>query len=202
MRTSGGCTLHDLAHQTSLSPSALRQQLTILERDGLIRKGLVRGRTGRPPIVYQLSPEPGPEVPQNYVTLLLTLLRAVREQGQDQVRRTVETVAASLAAEHQDIARIPDVEARIKAASAILFETSELENVTRTGRGYEVSLHICRLASVAREFPEICDITRRLLGALVGAEVEQRESILRGDPRCSFVLTTPVGHGPIMSGAA
>lgn len=55
LRETGGCTLHDLVRQTGLSPSALRQQLLLLERDGLIRRALVRGRAGRPPIVYQLT---------------------------------------------------------------------------------------------------------------------------------------------------
>lgn len=193
MRTSGGCTLYDLARQTSLSPSALRQQLTLLERDRLIQKGQVRGRTGRPPILYQLMPTAEPVAHQSFMTLLSTVLRAVEEQGPEQLRRTVEAVASRLAAEHGEIRQIPDVEARIKAALAILFDASELGKVKRVGPAYEVALHGCRLAPVAREFGELCEITRRLLGSLVGAEVEQRESILWGDPRCSFVLKMQPG---------
>ena len=49
----GGCTLEQLVRRTGLSRSALRQQLVLLERDGLVHRALIRGRTGRPPIFYQ-----------------------------------------------------------------------------------------------------------------------------------------------------
>lgn len=107
------------------------------------------------------------------------------------MKRTVDAVAARLAAEHQDVARIPDAAARIKAALGVLFDSSEPGEVRRTDDGYEVSLYACRLAAIARDFREICDITRGLLASLIGAEVVQRESILWGNPRCSFVLTMP-----------
>lgn len=176
---------------TGLSPSTLRQHLALLERDGFVHRGVARGRAGRPPIVYATTPRAQPPATETYVTLLSSLLRAVTAQGPDQMKRTVDAVAARLAAEHQDVARIPDAAARIRAALGVLFDSSEPGEVRRTDDGYEVSLYACRLAAIARDFREICDITRGLLASLVGADVVQRESILWGDPRCSFVLTIP-----------
>lgn len=190
LRQRGGATLNDLQRATGLSRSALRQHLTVLERDGLIQEQLVRGKTGRPPIVYQLAPA-GRGSPQGYATLLAAVLRAAGDQGQEQLNRIVDAVATQIAAQHQDIARIPEAEGRIRATLAVLLEDAGAGEVRGIGSDYQVILHVCPLAPMATEFNEICDITRRLLCWLVGAEVEQRESIVRGDSRCSFLLKIP-----------
>ena len=192
LREGGGATLNDLQRATGLSRSALRQHLTILERDGLIQEQLVRGRTGRPPIVYQLTPV-GRGSPESYVAMLAAVFRAVGEQGQEQLNRIVEVVAARIAAQHKDVAQIPDPEARIRAALTVLFEDVEAAEVRGRGADYEVILHTCPLVHQTKELSGLCDITRRLLAMLVGAEVEQRESIMRGDSRCSFLLKAPRG---------
>lgn len=188
LRRSGGATLHDLQRRTGLSRSALRQHLTLLERDGLIRERLARGRTGRPPIVYEPAPaaERGPS--ESYATVLGAVFRAVGEQGEEQIRRVVEATADEIADRHREIAAIPDIEARIAAALAALLEDPQAAEIRRVGRGYEIILHDCPFLTLAGEFNEVCDITRELLIRLVGARVEQREWLVRGDPRCSFVL--------------
>lgn len=187
LRRARGCTIRDLIQATRLSPSALRQQLTLLERDGLIHKTLVRGRSGRPPMLYRTGPGDA-GTPRSYAALLTALLHAVGAQDAVQLRRTAETAAARIAAEHPEIVRIADVEDRIRAALDVLFDAAGPADLTRRGQAYEVTLHDCALAPMAAESPLLCAITRRLLATLVGAEVEQRESIARGDPRCSFVL--------------
>jgi predicted ArsR family transcriptional regulator len=56
IREAGGCTVGVLRQQTGLSNSALRQHLALMEREGLVRRGLLRGRAGRPPFVYSCVP--------------------------------------------------------------------------------------------------------------------------------------------------
>ncbi len=184
----GGATLSDLQRATGLSRSALRQHLTVLERDGLIHERLVRGRTGRPPIVYEPAPAAGRGSAESYLTLLAAIFRAVGREGRGRLGRIAAAVAADIASQHQDVPAIPDTEARIRAALRVLLDDAAAGETRRLGPDYEVILHTCPLAPIAREFTQLCDITRNLLATLVGAEVEQRESIVRGDPRCSFLL--------------
>ncbi|MDQ7843969.1 MAG: ArsR family transcriptional regulator [Armatimonadota bacterium] len=195
LTASGPSTLKDLVAATGLSPSALRQHLMLLERDGLISRQVIRGRPGRPPIVYAATPQrppvPEPPTPETYATLLASLLRGIRTQGPDQMRRTIQAAAERLAAEHPEVAQIPDPEVRIRAALGVLFDALPPAELRRMNGGYEVSLGGCRLADLARDFREICAIARGLLALLVGTEVVQRESVLRGDPRCVFVLAAP-----------
>jgi len=184
-------TLTDLRRETGLSPTALRQQLTLLERDGLVQRALVRGRPGRPPIVYQPTPAARATSEGNVATLLSAVFRTLEEQASDRFGQMLEDVADRLAAEHQHIARIPSVEARIRAALAVLFDVSAGAEVVGSGWEYEVIIHRCPLLPAAREFRSLCAVTRRLLGTLVSADVTQLESIAQGGPRCRFRLTLP-----------
>jgi len=189
-------TLTDLRRETGLSPTALRQQLVLLERDGLVRRALVRGRPGqpgRPPIVYQPTAAVPPASEGNVAALLSAVFRTVEEQASDRFGQMLEDVAGRLAAEHRHIARIPSVEARIRAALAVLFDVFAGAEVDGSGREYEVIIRHCPLRPAAQEFPGLCAVTRRLLGTLVGADVTQQESIVEGDPYCRFRLTLPGG---------
>lgn len=195
LRRSGGCTLRDLVQATALSPSALRQQLTLLERDGLIHKTLVRGRSGRPPMLYQIGPG-DMNTPRSYAALLTALLHAIGTQDARQLQRTAQRAAARIAAEHPENVRIADIEDRIRTALDILFDAAGTADLRRRGEAYEITVPACAVAPLAVESPVLCAIARRLLASLVGAEVDQRESILWGDSRCVFVLTMPRHHPP------
>lgn len=183
-----GATLADLRREMGLSSTALRQQLIVLERDGLVRRALVRGRPGRPAIVYQPASPSGQGPEASFATLLSAILETMEARAPEQFEQTLGEVAARLAAGHTDIARIPDAEARIRAALAVLFDVAGDAVVTGIGRDFEVVLRTCALLPAAEQFPGVCAITRRLLGALVGANVTQLESIAQGAPRCRFTL--------------
>lgn len=187
--------MSDLRREIGLSPTALRQQLTLLERDGLVQRALARGRPGRPAIVYQPTTAAGPGSEEGFAALLTAVLRTMEEQGPERFGQILEGVATRLAADHGRIARIPHAEVRIRAALAVLFDVADEAAVTGGGREYEIVLRTCSLLPVAQQFRGLCAITRRLLGTLVGADVEQLESIAQGAPRCRFRLTLPGDAG-------
>ncbi len=155
LRQRGGCTVTDLQGLTGLSRSALRQHLTVLERDGLIRERLGRAGVGRPPIIY----EP-----------------------------TSDILPPSAPGTH--------TEDRIRQALATLLEGAVVSVGRRADGQFEVIIEGCPLTPLSSESTAACEITRRLLGALVEAETEQREWIVRGDRRCVFVLHGPGGEPP------
>jgi len=184
-------TLADLRREMGLSPTALRQQLTVLERDGLVRRALVRGRPGRPSIIYQPTSAAGPASERSVAALLSAVFKTMEEQASDRFGQMIEDVAGRLAAEHRHIGRIPSAEVRVRAALAVLFDASAGAEVNGDGREYEVILHSCPLLPAAQEFRSLCAVTRRLLGTLVGADVTQLDSIAQGGSRCRFRLTLP-----------
>lgn len=193
--SAGGRTVRELATAVGLSPSALRQHLASLEREGLVEKMAVRGGPGRPAFAYRRAePSAGP-APADPSRFLGALLRVVESLGPDRAAEIVDGVVGVLGGEYRAIEQIPDPGARIRAAVSVLFDGEGRSQVRIATDGYEVSLRRCPLLPAARESPACCEIARRLLARLSRAEVEQRESLLRGDPRCLFLLRMPAAGG-------
>lgn len=192
IREQGRMTLSDLRKRTGLSRSTLRQHLAILARDGLITSQFIRRPTGRPPLVYRLTPRSTLAPAQTYAAFLRTMVAGMRAAGTDQLDEVFRRIGEQLAAEHPEIRRLPDPAARLEAARQLFFPDAESTGVERTSDGVQFSLYTCPLAEVAMEYRDLCCAARGVLSALVGAEVGQTEWIIRGDPRCTFEVRPSV----------
>jgi len=80
LRRRGSASAADLASQFGLSPNAVRQQLTILERDGLVAETSVRRGPTKPTYEFSLTSEADRLFPQAYDKMLSAVLREVRDQ--------------------------------------------------------------------------------------------------------------------------
>jgi predicted ArsR family transcriptional regulator len=188
IREQGRMTLSDLGRRTGLSRSTLRQHMAVLARDGLITSQFVRRPTGRPPLVYRLTPRSTLPPAQTYAAFLRSIVAGIRASGPDQLDALFRQVADQLAVEHPEIRRLSDPAARLQAARRLFFPDAESTDVERTTDGVQFSLYTCPLATVAMEYRDLCCAARGVLSALVGAEVGQTEWIIRGDPRCTFEI--------------
>jgi len=189
IRGSGGITLSELRRQTGLSRSTLRQHLSVLTRDGLVSAQFIRQRTGRPPLLYRLTPRAELAAPQTYAAFLRALFAAIADRAR--MEEIFDEMGERLAARHAEILRLPDPGARLEAARRIFFPDAESTAVEQTEVGYQFSLYTCPLAPVAMEFRDLCCMARGVLERMTGAEIGQTEWILRGDPRCTFELRVP-----------
>src|SRR5215469_12796498 len=80
LRRLGSASAADLARQFGLSPNAVRQQLVVLERDGLVEEKPVRRGPTKPTLEFSLTSEANKLFPQAYDKMLDAVLREVREQ--------------------------------------------------------------------------------------------------------------------------
>lgn len=195
IRDSGGCTLADLRQRTGLSRSTLRQHLGRMSRDNVVHSFLVKRPSGRPPLMYRLTPQAELASPETYVTFLRALFGALRGQGQDRLEGLFEQIAQRIAAQHPEIRTLPDAESRLDAIRRVFFHDVETTEIEKTPTGYQFSMYACPLAPVALEFRDLCCVTRSLIHDVVGGEVEQSEWIIRGDPRCTFEVRSNGGDG-------
>ena len=79
LRRRGSASAADLARSFGLSPNAVRQQLMVLERDGLVAETPVRRGPTKPTYEFSLTPEADKLFPQAYDKMLTAVLREVRE---------------------------------------------------------------------------------------------------------------------------
>src|ERR1700736_7038509 len=88
-RERGPASAFDLAGRFRHSPNAIRQQLVILERDGLITGRSVRRGKTKPTVEYSLTPDADRFFPQRYDKMLNAVLREIRVAGGDDAVKAV-----------------------------------------------------------------------------------------------------------------
>jgi len=134
----------DLASAFGLSPNAIRQQLVLLERDGLVVEKSVRRGPTKPTYEFSLTSEAEKLFPQQYDKMLGAVLREVREQfgasGVSAVfggiaKRSVERVKEKISSEEPEekIAQLTDFLRR----SGVAAEYSLIDG------GFALSEHNC-----------------------------------------------------------
>jgi len=115
-----GATVDDLAVSLGFAPMTIRQHLTALERDDLIRAKAVRRTTGRPHYRYELTDEGHRQIAQGYDRLVELLVDAagslepVQMAGLDAGGRRAllfRIAASNLAGRHRaDVVSLPQDE--------------------------------------------------------------------------------------------
>jgi DeoR family suf operon transcriptional repressor len=186
----GPATVEQLARALGVTANAIRAQLAVMERDGLIRRaGLLPGPT-RPSSVFELTPGLEQLLSGAYIPLLTHLVRTFaggldRPRFHALMRKTGQSLAEEAARGQRATATL---HGRAKEASAFL--NDELGAVTRVVRrngGFVIEGDGCPLAAITNSEPAVCVAIESLLRTLVGVPV--RECCQRdGRPRCCFEI--------------
>lgn len=184
-------TVDELAVELNLTDNAVRQHLTGLERDGLVRGSGVRRLpgAGKPATVYDLEPAAEPLLSRAYAPVLGTLLEVIAEEvPAPQARRILRETGRRLAAAAGGRAT-GDFTARVDAAARVLSALggtvhTEHHRGTSTIRGAA-----CPLASAVSRNPRICHAVETLVSEIAGEQAHQ--CCDHSDrPRCCFEIKT------------
>ena len=180
-------TVEELARALGLTDNAVRNQLSTLERDGLVRQGGVRrgGGAGKPAVLYDLHPDTGSLLSRAYQPVLGTVLDVVVEEVPEPRRHELlQEVGRRLARQLGGRAQASREE-RIRAAAVILEELGgDVEVVARDGKPF-IQGYACPLAAVVRHRPEVCSAVAAMVSEVAGAPA--RSCCEHGDnPRCCF----------------
>ncbi len=187
----GGRTADDIATHLGLTPSAVRAQITAMERDGVVKKvGKKRGTT-RPFLVYELTAEIEQLLSKAYVPLLTRLVDVFAQalpakQLETLLRRTGKEMADELSPEKRVSGAL---ESRAAAASALLNE--QLGALTQVERNGDIVIRGsgCPLAALTGKHRGVCLAMESFVTGIVGVPV--RECCDREErPRCCFRLET------------
>ena len=192
LRERHAASAFDLATSFGLSPNAIRQQLVILERDGLVSgRSVRRGRT-KPTVEYSLTVDADRYFPQRYDKMLNAVLREIRAAGGTEAVKAVFDRIGERSADRL----LPTIdglgaEARVAVVVSVLKAsgvTADLE--TTTSGTLVLHEHSCPYASVVAENPECCSAIHTILERVVPGEAEQVESLATGGSQCRFEIST------------
>ena len=182
LKRCGQRSVDDLATALQLAPMTVRQHLTALERDELVRVDEYRNGAGRPKHIYSLTERGDAAFPRRYdrfAALLLNELRelepeALAQAGSDErMAAVLDRLARREAAPHLTrLARL-DLAARAEAAAAVLHEIGGFAEAVITEAGVEVRDYNCVYRGLRPEEAGSCAWHGRLVAHLMEMPVEE-----------------------------
>jgi DeoR family transcriptional regulator, suf operon transcriptional repressor len=185
----GGLTADDIARTLGLTRSAVRLQITAMERDGVVRKVGKRPGTTRPSYVFELTPEVEQLLSKAYIPLLTGLVDVFAEAlPADQIEALLRKIGIGLAQQVTRGKRVSGgLESRAAAASAMMNE--HLGAMTRVESNGAIVIRGagCPLAALTGKHKGVCLAMESLVTAIVGVPV--KECCDRDDrPQCCFEM--------------
>lgn len=180
-------TVDDLASSLDLSSNAIRNQISTLERDGLIASEGTRRGPSKPAWLYRLTPEAERLFPKPYATVLDQLLVVLAERlPPDALEDALDEVGHRLAATVPPLSG--PLEARMPGVLATLGDLGGLAEYSITDGSLIIEGFDCPLAQTVSRNPCACRVLQTLLeDVLEQPVVEQCDR--SAAPRCRFVVT-------------
>lgn len=184
------CTVDDLSESLGLSANAIRQQLAVLERDGLIGQEPLRRGRYKPCFAYSLTGAGDDLFPKQYDLLLRGLLREMAEEdGHEKIATLFDRAAMRMSERHNHTFEGKPLGQRVTLLAGVLNELGTLlEHEEQAGtfvlRGYN-----CPYGCIPREYPQICSADVQMMARLLAARVEKVNCLQQGEGYCSFIVT-------------
>src|SRR6266849_8769146 len=192
LRRKGRSSAESIASDLGVTPNAVRQHLTNLERDGFVVSHPVKSGRGRPSLLFALTERADSVFPKRYGQLATMVLQEVQEMGGPEA---LDEVFALVAARHA-AAIAPalfglDFDEKLRRVVAWIGRAGTLAEQSEAPEGIKVTIHNCPFRNTALKYPQVCTITPQLMSRLLGTNISQADSIHRHDPYCSFVVQRP-----------
>lgn len=182
-------TAAELSSEQGVTPNAIRQHLSRLERDGLVLGRAQRLGPTKPTLVYSLTEEGERLFPQRYPTLLNAVLRELEDEGgTDNVARVFRNIGKRSAQRHAGRFAGKDVAGRVAELADFLRERGVVVEHAKTADGFVLREYNCPFRDSVASHPEVCSMVHTLMEEVLPAKPRQTSSIARGDERCEFVV--------------
>lgn len=187
LRREGAATVKQIGGRLNLTPTGIRQHLTVLERDGLVISHEERGHVGRPSLSYSLTPDGHDLYPKKYDDLANLLIEEARRVlGPQAAADLIKSVATRFAEPYaQRVEGKPPAE-RMRIVAQILEERGNIASVSAEGEAPVICKQTCEYWNIAQQNSIICALDVEFVRQLVGADAKLTSSLLRGDHACTF----------------
>ena len=192
LRRKGPASAETIASDLGVTPNAVRQHLTNLERGRFVVSIPERRSRGRPSLLFSLTERADSVFPKRYGQLATMVLQEVQEMGGPDA---LDEIFARVATRHagaigRDLEGL-GFDEKLTRVVAWIGRAGTLAEQTETAEGVKVTIHNCPFRNTALKFPQVCTITPHLISQLLGTAVSQADSIHRHDQFCSFVVQRP-----------
>lgn len=186
-RAPAGLATDALAVSLDVTPTAVRQHLVALERDGLVARGDAIPSGGRPQQLYVLTTTAQETFPRQYAWFSEVLLDTLkRELGPAKLKKTLRILG-------EDAGRAAQATGDLDERAAVLAQRMKQlgydARVEFDGDDVAIAAGNCVFHQLAVKHPEVCSFDLGLIGAVSGAHVDHHECIVKGGSVCRFHLS-------------
>jgi len=182
------CTVEDLSATLAISTTAVRQHLTILEGDSLVKSEAVKQGMGRPKYVYSLTQNAEDYFPKRYHVLAEALIEEIVEEGEDKLRRVVKNISSRLSSPYKREVTGKPIGERMALLERIFCENGGYVEVKEEKDGFRFMEYNCPISMLSQKYPILCDIDLNLIKSISGAEVVREKCISANDDYCLFKI--------------
>jgi predicted ArsR family transcriptional regulator len=186
----GQATTEQLAHDTYLSPGAVRQHLLGLEAQGLVTYVRLRGGPGRPRHVFRLTNHGEELFPQQYDLMANELLRAISAEDEELFERVLERIVDAQVSLANDCIAGQSRSERLLGLTQFIEKYGYFPKLEMVDNGSaRLTLRHCPLVNVAKQHPGVCEIECRAMKTVLGTDsVKRVEHRLAGDAVCTYTI--------------
>ena len=188
LKKRGPCTVAYLSRQLELTPNAIRQHLSALERDNLVSQQPLKTGPNKPALAYSLTLRAEPLFPKRYDSLISGLVADLeRRQGKAEVCHLLSELGSSLAESYAD--RLLDLafEERLREVGRIMEETGSMPDWEASGQGWLVQDFNCPYSAAARAHTAVCEVQRSFLQRLLHP-AQVTTACQQQDGHCGFQI--------------
>jgi predicted ArsR family transcriptional regulator len=186
LRSGAPLSVQSLATAVGISRNAAHQQVSALEREGLIERASAIRTKGRPSQGFQLSTAGKATFPRQYSLLAKELLQELSQHlGADDLHRAMQRIGKTVAA---GLSAKVGANADQELIAGLMRELGYESNVVTGPAGVEIEAHNCVFHDLAMADPSVCEVDLALLRSLSGKSVDHRSCMARGETSCRFAF--------------
>lgn len=190
-------SLAQIAAERRISKVAALHHLATLENQGLVERSYERNGLGRPAVHFRLSQKSADIFPQAYTQVSVAALEYIeRRLGRDAVVGMLQERSHDLFEQNRPRLAAPGLRERVERLAQLRSEGGYMAEVGgKRGAVIEMREHNCPILAIAGQFPEACEVERRMFESMLHAQVSTSHRVVAGDPVCRFLIR-PRGRDP------
>ena len=183
--------LEELASVMKVSRMAVHKHLALLQQRDLVESTEIRGRVGRPRIVYRLTGQSKSVFPKSYSAIATHALDFIeKNMGKDAVKRVLYERQSELFDQYYKRLKGLDFDKQVKELARIRDEEGYIAESKRSkSDGKHILLEYnCPIIHIAEKHWEACSTETELFEKLLGAKIETTHRAAKGDSVCKFMI--------------
>ncbi len=191
LRNRGALGVAEMATAGGVTPTAVRQRLSRLMRQGLVDREISRRGRGRPSHRYALTEKARRQQAGNFADLAMVLWDEVRSVKNVEVRRgLLQRLADAMTDRYAGRVSGSTVEKRMEQLAEVFADRGVAIDVVTAATGPQLKVLDCPYTELAEKDRSVCAMEKMMFASLVDSPLRLSQCRLDGHDCCEFETST------------